>query len=86
MTNFEGYSFEKLEVWQLGMEIVHEVYSLTRKFPEEEKFGLTSQMRRAAISIPLNIAEGSSLYQKRYRVGTRNKNLHGDCSSRGLHI
>lgn len=53
------YNFEKLEVWHLGMELVNEVYKLSSKFPSSEKFALTSQMKRAAISIPLNIAEGS---------------------------
>lgn len=51
-------TYEDLEVWQLGMELVYDVYKLTRKFPDDERFGLTSQMRRAAVSIPSNIAEG----------------------------
>lgn len=59
MQNFPGYRFEKLEVWQLGMKIVREVYKVTKEFPKEELFGLVSQFRRAAISIVLNIAEGS---------------------------
>ena len=54
------YNFEKLEIWQLGMKIVQKTYAITRKFPKEELFGLTSQMRRAAVSIPINIAEGSA--------------------------
>jgi four helix bundle protein len=45
-------------VWQKAMDLVEKVYVLTEKFPNEEKFGLTSQMRRAAVSIPANIAEG----------------------------
>ncbi|MBU2109571.1 four helix bundle protein [Patescibacteria group bacterium] len=53
------YSFYRLEVWKLGMNLVNEIYSLTKKFPSEEKFCLTAQIRRAATSIPLNIAEGS---------------------------
>src|SRR4030042_5552441 len=52
-------NFYKLEVWGLGMEIVHFVYSLTRQFPKEETFGLSSQIKRAAMSVPLNIAEGT---------------------------
>ena len=51
-------SYQDLEVWQRGMTIAEQVYSLTRPFPREEMFGLTSQMRRAASSIPANIAEG----------------------------
>jgi four helix bundle protein len=50
--------FQDLRVWQAGREIVRSVYSITRGFPREEVFGLTAQMRRAAISIPSNIAEG----------------------------
>jgi len=52
------YHFESLEVWKRGMELVKKVYKLTQKFPEEEIYGLTGQMRRAAVSIPANIAEG----------------------------
>jgi len=54
------FNFEKLDVWQKGIVFADSVYSLTRPFPAEERFGLTSQMRRAAISVPSNIAEGSS--------------------------
>jgi four helix bundle protein len=50
--------FEDLFVWQKSMSLVTNVYSLTRGFPSDERFGLTSQMRRAAVSIPSNIAEG----------------------------
>lgn len=52
-------SYKDLFVWQKSMELVTVVYTLTKQLPEEEKFGLTSQMRRCAISIPSNIAEGS---------------------------
>ncbi len=51
-------SFKDLLVWQKGMEIVKLVYAISSNFPKEEIFGLTSQIRRAATSIPLNIAEG----------------------------
>ncbi len=53
------FRFEKLDVWTNAIEIAKHVYDFTRTFPAEEKFGLTSQMRRAAISISSNIAEGS---------------------------
>ncbi|NTV41168.1 MAG: four helix bundle protein [Candidatus Moranbacteria bacterium] len=53
------YGFYRLEVWKLGMELVDFIYVLTKKFPSDEKFALVSQMRRAAVSVPLNIAEGS---------------------------
>ncbi|MCB0744925.1 MAG: four helix bundle protein, partial [Ignavibacteriae bacterium] len=49
-----------LDVWKKSMDLVELVYELTSKFPNDERFGLTSQMRRAAISIPSNIAEGAA--------------------------
>lgn len=51
-------SYRDLEVWKLGMRLGKECYYLTRSFPKEELFGTTSQMRRAAASVPANIAEG----------------------------
>ena len=51
-------SYRDLRVWQLGMDLVEQCYIVTRKFPNDEQFGLTSQIRRAAVSIPANIAEG----------------------------
>ncbi len=51
-------SYQDLIVWQKGIALVEQVYSASKSFPEEEKFGLTSQMRRCAVSIPSNIAEG----------------------------
>ena len=54
------FSFEKLNVWIDAKELVKLIYEATRKFPDEEKFGLTSQMRRAAISVASNLAEGTS--------------------------
>lgn len=53
-------SFRDLRVWQMGMTLVEEIYKVTRGFPRHEQFGLTSQMQRAAVSIPSNIAEGHS--------------------------
>ena len=52
-------NFKNLKVWQKGIELVVKVYRYSQKFPQEEIYGLTSQMRRSAISIPSNIAEGS---------------------------
>lgn len=52
-------SYRDLKVWQLGMKLAKECYFLTRKFPKDELFGMTSQIRRAAASIPANIAEGN---------------------------
>ena len=54
------FNFEKLEVWQKAIDFTDLVYNETRAFPTEERFGLTNQLRRAAISISSNIAEGSS--------------------------
>ncbi len=51
-------SHRELIVWQKAMNVVAECYNLTRSFPNDERFGLTSQLRRAAVSIPSNIAEG----------------------------
>ncbi|MDE2001033.1 MAG: four helix bundle protein [Patescibacteria group bacterium] len=65
MNQYADYSFRKLEVWKMGMTLVNRIYDLTRKFPSDEKFSLTSQIRRAAISIPLNIAEGSNRRTKK---------------------
>ena len=54
------YSFEKLEVWKKSRELVKEIYQLTQSFPNDEKFGLTNQIRRATVSVSSNIAEGST--------------------------
>ncbi len=51
-------TYRDLKVWQLGMEICTEVYAISRLFPDEARFGLTSQIRRASASVPANIAEG----------------------------
>ena len=60
-------SYKELIVWQKSMILVKEIYQITSNFPNEEKFGLTSQMRRSSISIPSNIAEGwGRLSRKNY--------------------
>jgi four helix bundle protein len=53
------FGFEKLEVWQKSIELTDCVYAFTRQFPTDERFGLTSQMRRSSVSVAANIAEGS---------------------------
>ena len=58
------FNFEKLEVWQKAIEFADYVYLVTKTFPDDERFGLTSQMRRATVSISSNIAEGSSRYSR----------------------
>ena len=55
-----SYRFEKLIVWQKSMDFCVNVYDKTKLFPKEEVYGLTSQIKRATTSIPLNIAEGSA--------------------------
>jgi len=54
------FNFEKLDVWQKAIDFADLVYNQTRNFPADERFGLTNQMRRAAVSISSNIAEGTS--------------------------
>lgn len=55
----ERFRYEKLDIWNGGMAISESIYDLTKGFPNSETFGLASQMRKAAVSIPANIAEGS---------------------------
>jgi four helix bundle protein len=61
-------SYQDLRVWQRAMDLVECVYGETRDFPKEELYGLTSQMRRAAVSIPSNIAEGKGRSTDRDRA------------------
>jgi len=58
-------NFQDLRIWQKGIEVVRDIYILTKKFPKEELYGLTSQMRRSAVSIPSNIAEGFRRYHNK---------------------
>jgi four helix bundle protein len=58
-------SHKKLDVWLRSFELAKSIYEVTKKFPAEEKYGLISQMRRAAVSIPSNIAEGSARQTKK---------------------
>ncbi|MHC4072808.1 MAG: four helix bundle protein [Planctomycetota bacterium] len=61
-------SFQDLRIWQKGIQLVENVYAVSRSFPKEERYGLQSQLRRAAVSIPSNIAEGfARLHNKEYR-------------------
>lgn len=62
------YSFEKLEVWADARVFVKEVYGITSTFPEKEKFGLCSQLQRAAVSIVSNIAEGISRNSEKEKI------------------
>ncbi|QWV92757.1 four helix bundle protein [Geomonas oryzisoli] len=62
-------SYRDLKVWQVGVELVGQIYEITRSFPKSEVFGLTSQIQRAAVSVPSNIAEG-------HARGSRREFLH----------
>ena len=66
MSNFvkNQFRFEQFTIYQDGLEFLKLIYVITKKFPKEELFGITSQMRRATVSILLNIAEGSSRTRK----------------------
>ena len=55
-----GQSYKDLIAWQKAMGLVTEIYRVTQSFPREEIYGLTSQLRRAAVSVPSNIAEGQA--------------------------
>ena len=59
------YSFENLEVWRLSRVLVKDIYQVTAEFPKDERFGLTSQLRRASVSVSSNIAEGSTRWSKK---------------------
>ena len=58
-------SYRDLEVWKKSIELAEMVYRISARFPSEEKFGLTSQVRRAAVSVPANIAEGAGTSRNR---------------------
>jgi len=61
-------NFRDLDIWKKGIEIVKDIYKIVRKFPKLELYSLTSQMQRASISIPINIAEGfNRFHNKEYK-------------------
>jgi four helix bundle protein len=69
-------TYKDLEVWQAAMQLAVQVYRLTAVFPKDERYGLTSQMRRAAVSVPSNIAEGKGRASDKELI-------HFLCNSRG---
>lgn len=64
MSEFKRHNFKKMKIWQLAMEITKIVFDITDSFPAHEKFGLKNQMDRCAVSVPSNLAEGSSRTSK----------------------
>ena len=57
--------YKRLDLWNIAMEIVFDIYKMTKDFPSHERYGLVDQLRRAAVSVPSNIAEGSSRNTKK---------------------
>lgn len=62
------HSFEQLRAWQLSLDFAVEIYRLSKTFPSDERYGLTNQLRRAASSVPANIAEGFGRFSKKEKV------------------
>ncbi len=58
-------SHKDLDAWKQGIELVETIYKTTEQFPSEEKYGLSNQLRRAAVSVPSNVAEGAARYSKK---------------------
>ena len=78
-------SYKDLQVWQKGIEITDYVYEITSFFPNEERYGLTSQLQRAAISIPANIAEGFGRHSRKEFIQFCRIAL-GSCSELETHL
>lgn len=69
------HNFKELKVWQKAVDMAVKIYTITKSFPSEEKFGLVSQMRRAGVSIPSNIAEGCAKTSSKSFVNSLEINL-----------
>ena len=59
------HNYKNLKIWQKGLDLAEDIYKQTKSFPDDEKYGLTSQLRRASVSVASNIAEGSSRKSKK---------------------
>tara|TARA_R110001592_G_scaffold145825_4_gene369533 strand:+ start:4700 stop:5059 length:360 start_codon:yes stop_codon:yes gene_type:complete len=66
LNNRIRHNYKNLKIWNVGIEIVDDIFKVTDSFPKEEKFGLVSQINRCSVSIPSNIAEGSSRTDKSF--------------------
>ena len=66
MSTIKRHNYKNLKIWQLGIEIVNDVFIIIGGFPNEEKFGLASQISKCSVSIPSNIAEGSAKTDKSF--------------------
>jgi four helix bundle protein len=65
LEGFMGRSYRGLVAWQKAMKFVSEIYAVTQRFPSEERYGLTNQLRRASVSVPSNIAEGQARFSQK---------------------
>ncbi len=87
-----GESYRDLIAWRKAMELVTEIYGVTQVFPQDERYGLTNQLRRAAVSVPSNIAEGQARFSRkefhhflpRARFASRDRNSTDDCPKSGM--
>lgn len=75
----ENRGFRELMAWQVGMDVVESTYRLTADFPNEERYGLVSQMRRAAVSVPSNVAESQPVKTPKWSLRFINTAIGSSC-------